>query len=148
MEFSKILCANKGSLFGLYLFHGLSWNLWKKLKYIYFLSYLSELRLKSSHVFIVAAVNKTQNMNYTMVTNGCGSYGVSINFEKNLTEFNSCCNIHDICYQTCSKTKEICDNTFKNCLTDVCGRYNRTNQLKAKSANFYLKTTLKINNLD
>lgn len=34
-----------------------------------------------------------------------------------------CCNLHDLCYDTCGKSKEECDSEFRTCLMDVCGSH-------------------------
>lgn len=43
-------------------------------------------------------------------------------------EFENCCNLHDICYDTCNSLKSICDMKFKYCLYKVCKKktYRRT----------------------
>jgi len=52
--------------------------------------------------------------------NGCGKeegYDFSKLLSKNLLNgFTRCCNDHDICYDTCSTTKSVCDSTFYTCL--------------------------------
>lgn len=35
-------------------------------------------------------------------------------------KFHSCCNSHDICYGTCSRTKASCDTSFHTCMKNVC----------------------------
>ena len=32
----------------------------------------------------------------------------------------SCCDAHDICYDTCNKDRDQCDEDFKKCLDDMC----------------------------
>ncbi|PNF17609.1 hypothetical protein B7P43_G14079 [Cryptotermes secundus] len=34
----------------------------------------------------------------------------------------TCCNDHDICYDTCGEKKELCDFEFKKCLYTACRR--------------------------
>jgi len=34
--------------------------------------------------------------------------------------FLTCCNGHDICYDTCNSGKKACDTTFKNCMMNSC----------------------------
>ena len=64
--------------------------------------------------------------------NGCGSYDITVDFSKynNLSGFNSCCNKHDICYNSCSRTKSKCDFDFLVCLNDA---------VKASNATFFKK---------
>lgn len=38
----------------------------------------------------------------------------------------SCCNIHDICYDTCNKDKELCDIEFKRCLYNYCDTHEKS----------------------
>jgi len=55
--------------------------------------------------------------------NGCGPFNITVDFSKynGLSGFNTCCNQHDICYYTCSKTKSVCDTTFFTCLKTAVG---------------------------
>ncbi|XP_014678219.1 PREDICTED: group XIIA secretory phospholipase A2-like isoform X2 [Priapulus caudatus] len=59
------------------------------------------------------------NPTYTPKPNGCGSFGVQVNF-LNFPAFSHCCNGHDICYGTCGKERIICDTEFGDCLYDIC----------------------------
>lgn len=38
----------------------------------------------------------------------------------------SCCNAHDICYDTCNSDKELCDLDFKRCLYKYCDTYEKS----------------------
>lgn len=38
----------------------------------------------------------------------------------------TCCDDHDICYDTCNKDKELCDLDFKRCLYSYCDKYEKT----------------------
>eukprot|EP00808_Paulinella_micropora_P017370 g49285.t1 len=49
--------------------------------------------------------------------NGCGAYGIKVGNSEIHTE---CCNQHDICYDTCGKKRELCEEEFKTCLDKVC----------------------------
>lgn len=58
---------------------------------------------------------------------GCGSLGLGIATEYlPVSEMNSCCDQHDICYDTCNKDKELCDIEFKRCLYNYCDQYEKT----------------------
>lgn len=85
--------------------------------------------------FLIFAKAVTQNPNITLVTNGCGSYGFTYEFESELIEFNTCCHSHDICYQICGNLKQYCDDTFRTCLKNVCEKYIRVDPdgFKARS---------------
>lgn len=61
------------------------------------------------------------NPNHVPKSNGCGSLGVF--FEEDdlpRPEMVDCCNMHDICYDTCGSDKEDCDRKFKRCLYNIC----------------------------
>ena len=69
-------------------------------------------------------------------SNGCGSGGfIKIDFSKydNFSGFNSCCNKHDICYNTCGSTKLACDSVFNDCLNAA---------VKASNANFFTNLSI------
>lgn len=34
-----------------------------------------------------------------------------------------CCDLHDMCYDTCNNNKEVCDMEFKRCLYKYCESY-------------------------
>jgi hypothetical protein len=36
-------------------------------------------------------------------------------------DFEKCCEVHDICYDTCGTSKVTCDEDFKKCMKKVCG---------------------------
>lgn len=56
--------------------------------------------------------------------NGCGSYNISIDFTSwNMREFTECCNVHDVCYEDCYKTQDVCDKSFETCLLGHCERW-------------------------
>lgn len=38
----------------------------------------------------------------------------------------NCCNLHDICYDTCNKDKELCDLDFKRCLYNYCETHEKS----------------------
>lgn len=65
-----------------------------------------------------------RNSAFEPYTNGCGSYGIHIRFNKTAySGFDSCCDQHDLCYQNCQKKKDDCDNTFMLCMRDFCQRF-------------------------
>lgn len=37
-----------------------------------------------------------------------------------------CCDAHDICYDTCSSDKELCDLDFKRCLYKYCDSFEKS----------------------
>lgn len=72
-------------------------------------------------------VTPVRNKFYQPSANGCGSLGLNINTEYlPAVEMESCCNIHDICYDTCNKDKELCDIEFKRCLYNYCDTHDKT----------------------
>ena len=58
--------------------------------------------------------------------NGCGAYGLKL-FLNFLPAMEKCCNDHDICYGTCFKTKEKCDEKFSKCLHSFCNSMTQGN---------------------
>jgi len=41
----------------------------------------------------------------------------------------TCCDDHDICYDTCNKDKELCDLDFKRCLYSYCDKYEKSTKV-------------------
>ncbi|XP_059170275.1 group XIIA secretory phospholipase A2-like [Physella acuta] len=60
------------------------------------------------------------NPDHKPSSNGCGAFGIQLDEHIQMKEVTSCCNKHDICYDTCNKSKDNCDTKFKDCLLDVC----------------------------
>ena len=56
----------------------------------------------------------TQNPDIPPSSNGCGSYGVTIDM-KWCPYLNNCCDQHDLCYDRCDTTKAVCDQAFLTC---------------------------------
>jgi len=50
--------------------------------------------------------------------NGCGSYGVGIDFNK-CGYLNGCCNLHDLCYDRCGTSRDRCDDEFRACTSNA-----------------------------
>jgi secretory phospholipase A2 len=62
------------------------------------------------------------NPDYIKTANGCGSKGIIVDADLlPKPQMELCCDAHDYCYDTCSSGKSNCDDTFKNCLLEVCG---------------------------
>ncbi|KAG4077660.1 hypothetical protein HA402_003223 [Bradysia odoriphaga] len=55
----------------------------------------------------------------------------------------SCCDDHDICYDTCNKDKELCDLDFKRCLYSYCDKYEKS----TVGGEIMVKGTVGTNNL-
>ncbi|CAH0563411.1 unnamed protein product [Brassicogethes aeneus] len=67
------------------------------------------------------------NRNHVPKADGCGSLGLNINSEYlPVKEMTKCCDLHDICYDTCNKNKETCDVDFKRCLYKYCDTYEKS----------------------
>jgi secretory phospholipase A2 len=61
------------------------------------------------------------NRNHKPSANGCGPIGFKLDSNTfPLSEMVPCCDIHDMCYDTCNRDKDICDLEFKRCLYNVC----------------------------
>ncbi|XP_053687534.1 group XIIB secretory phospholipase A2-like protein [Sabethes cyaneus] len=68
----------------------------------------------------------SKNKFYIPQSDGCGSLGLKIDSEYlPAAEMETCCNAHDICYDTCSSDKELCDLDFKRCLYKYCDAYEK-----------------------
>lgn len=73
--------------------------------------------------FTISDVTPVRNKFYVPSSNGCGSLGLKIDTEYlPAVEMETCCNNHDICYDTCNQDKELCDLEFKRCLYRYCDK--------------------------
>lgn len=67
------------------------------------------------------------NKNHIPKSDGCGSLGLKIDHQYlPIGEMTKCCDLHDICYDTCNNDKEICDMEFKRCLYRYCESYEKS----------------------
>jgi hypothetical protein len=41
---------------------------------------------------------------------------------SNFKGLDSCCDKHDICYDTCGTLRTKCDNDFEKCMKTICGK--------------------------
>lgn len=74
-----------------------------------------------------ADMSPQRNKFYTPSADGCGSMGMRIDTEYlPAVQMETCCNAHDICYDTCNKDKEVCDLDFKRCLYAYCDTHERS----------------------
>ncbi|XP_063244175.1 group XIIA secretory phospholipase A2 [Bacillus rossius redtenbacheri] len=72
-------------------------------------------------------VKPVKNKFHTPSSNGCGSLGVEISNEYlPVGDMTSCCDEHDLCYDTCNSGKELCDYEFKSCLYKICDKYGKS----------------------
>lgn len=54
-------------------------------------------------------------------SNGCGPVGMEIPTDAlPSSEMTECCNLHDVCYDTCNSDKEKCDFDLRRCLYKIC----------------------------
>jgi len=70
---------------------------------------------------------------YKPSTNGCGSYGVNVDFRL-CSYLTTCCNSHDICYGTCKKSRDQCDDSFRDCTQRPPSSLNAAAKLTCKVA--------------
>ena len=61
---------------------------------------------------------KIPNPNHVPTSNGCGAGGLLVSVDK--YNFTACCDIHDICYDTCNNERNDCDKAFGECLIKYC----------------------------
>ncbi|RZC37281.1 group XIIA secretory phospholipase A2 [Asbolus verrucosus] len=72
-------------------------------------------------------VTPKPNRNHVPSSNGCGSLGLKINSDYlPVGQMTKCCDLHDICYDTCNNDKEVCDMEFKRCLYKYCDSYQQS----------------------
>ncbi|XP_059172001.1 group XIIA secretory phospholipase A2-like [Physella acuta] len=64
-----------------------------------------------------------QNPEFTPTSNGCGAFGFKLEEHIKIADVTSCCDAHDVCYDTCNRPKDTCDIEFKECLEDLCTKY-------------------------
>ncbi|XP_043279113.1 group XIIA secretory phospholipase A2 [Venturia canescens] len=116
-------------------------------------------KIKDIHEVFDAAVEETcvfecpggvtpkPDRTHTPRSNGCGPLGFEISQEYlPLTEMTKCCDVHDICYDTCNSDKDKCDLEFKRCLYKYCEGYQSTgmtivNTCKGAAKMLYTGTT-------
>lgn len=67
-----------------------------------------------------------KNPNKIPRVNGCGSNDMNPVLKQfiNVPVFEECCNQHDRDYEDCSKSKEISDKIFEECMRNSCVNYN------------------------
>lgn len=59
-------------------------------------------------------------------SDGCGSLGMKIDTQYlPAPEMGKCCEVHDVCYDTCNSDKELCDLEFKRCLYKYCDTFEK-----------------------
>ncbi|XP_066303354.1 group XIIA secretory phospholipase A2-like [Branchiostoma lanceolatum] len=66
-----------------------------------------------------------KNPTHVPRSNGCGSFGLKMD-TTGLPQMTKCCDKHDICYDTCGKKRQNCDDKFKTCLDDMCEEIRTT----------------------
>ena len=87
------------------------------------------------------------NPKHVHAANGCGALGFSVAPEElPLPVMSLCCDVHDACYDTCGKDKELCDKEFQRCLYRVCSddqqrRVDRIAHTKCKTGAKLLYTS-------
>jgi len=59
-------------------------------------------------------------------SNGCSTMGIKVGGEE---DFTSCCDLHDVCYQTCGMTQQKCMLNFIYILHTVTKKNQLTNKL-------------------
>ncbi|CAF1201763.1 unnamed protein product [Adineta steineri] len=78
-------------------------------------------------VIITLIIGHASSLRQRRQANGCGpGY---FNIDRSLRGVGEaviipCCNSHDICYDSCGKTQQQCDEAFRWCLNSACARLN------------------------
>lgn len=94
--------------------------------------------------------NRKQKENHRPEANGCGPEGGALSpFVPNSflrANFKPACDFHDICYETCRKSKSFCDRRFLKLMQDECediyGFGIRRQWCKTQATNYYLAVSL------
>ncbi|XP_070209822.1 group XIIA secretory phospholipase A2-like, partial [Littorina saxatilis] len=76
-----------------------------------------------SACFFTTGADPVAKRNHVPESNGCGSFGVQLDTSR-LPGIAKCCDRHDVCYHTCNKGKEHCDDLFKACLINMCKAFS------------------------
>lgn len=63
---------------------------------------------------------KPKSKGVPIVPNGCGPGGKLGDLVPE-GHFGGCCDTHDRCYSTCSRSRLSCDDSFHSCMKGVCG---------------------------
>lgn len=65
-----------------------------------------------------SGLTKIQNPNYIPSFNGCGPEGFNIDFlvPPRCKHYKQCCNQHDLCWDKCGISRDLCDEQFRDCL--------------------------------
>ncbi|XP_016312490.1 group XIIA secretory phospholipase A2-like isoform X1 [Sinocyclocheilus anshuiensis] len=58
--------------------------------------------------------------------NGCGSPLFGFQLDIGIPSMTRCCNEHDLCYDTCGREKNDCDEQFQVCLESICSNLQMT----------------------
>lgn len=67
-----------------------------------------------------------KNKQHVPTSDGCGALGMNIDKQYlPAPEMATCCDAHDICYDTCNSDKELCDLDFKRCLYKYCDTFEK-----------------------
>ncbi len=56
-------------------------------------------------------------------------------------DFTYCCDLHDVCYQTCGVSRKQCDGDFKRCMADLCKSNFADNEKCPSVASMYYMAT-------
>eukprot|EP00053_Salpingoeca_punica_P019966 m.205264 g.205264 ORF g.205264 m.205264 type:complete len:151 (-) comp17756_c0_seq2:2748-3200(-) len=66
---------------------------------------------------------RSRRTGYVTVPNGCFTETLPLKITDLPETTTGCCNEHDHCYDDCSKTKQECDEVFRDCLTKAGSEY-------------------------
>lgn len=72
-------------------------------------------------------------------SNGCSKpAGISIGGEE---DFTACCDLHDVCYESCNVDKQFCETQFASCLQNLCRTAFAHNKGCSQAAQMYAMGT-------
>ena len=78
-------------------------------------------------------LKKVTNKNHVPSSNGCGSFGIEVDF-SHIPNLTKCCDKHDLCYDECGNPRKSCDFQFHNCLIHTCDKLKKKSQSKKSSS--------------
>ncbi|CAH3117701.1 unnamed protein product [Pocillopora meandrina] len=83
------------------------------------------------HCVLISGYKPLTNPKHKPSSDGCGSMGIKLD-TSNFAGFTRCCDLHDICYDTCNNDRTQCDDDFKSCLDNECLLTGLGNRLPKK----------------
>jgi hypothetical protein len=125
------------------------------IKTLLLISCLIFLSLQDDDLTFTCAEGKTKKVNpdKTPTPNGCGGSDTQRKIDKIINPYRetltTCCNTHDICFNTCYTEGDIraifnkCNTDFKKCMYDRCKKKNALSEALCKAEALALYNAVK-----